>query len=619
MVHSRFGAAALACLLACAPVFGPPAMAQGAPAISAGTIVLRDLSLAAGAFDGKLGSIEFTGLSRDGATISARTVKLERLTLTSGMFDADLPSLVITDFEGPASAVDGAMSGQLARVDWIAFLSAAKAVRVDAPKFIYRLHDKDGEQLVTTTGIVFESLSDGVLGAMTLATQDSAVTGSTPEGNGHSRVGITRYEKIDLRELLGVFVGGGSGEAKTLIESGTSQAVELQTEGFSARIGSTRATGFLGRAPTQALTYDDIARAIAGEVGQDALLRRKVVGFMRDLVTYFSMRESGATDMEFISANVPVTVAEANFNGVGLGAFDLFELKDIASVSPSGNYHLGRFAVEGFDWRSYLDRVFEAADTSATLPPPALQDLPKLGAVRFENFESNTPQGPVAFDAVSFETSTQTGRPANFSLLLKRLKLQLGGGEPAEWRDRLLALGYGQVIADGQFVLNLDAGAKTLTLERSGISIDDAGSISATVHLGGVDPAVFLAPQSPGEPVAQQQFAMRVTLKDMSIEAADSGLLPRFYASVARDAGVSPDAIRDGMAAEIRSQVAVVLGDALSPGSADAVGAYLRDPGRLTIKLSPRPDRPPLTLAEVMSDEPPLLADRLTISIEASK
>lgn len=613
MPHLRFGAAALAFLLAAGASYAQT------PTISAGTIVLRDLSFAGGAFDGKLGSLEFTGLSRDGAEVTARAVKLEGLTMKSSLVDIDLPSLVITDFEGPASAVDAAMAGQLAKVDWAQFLGSSKAVRIDVPRLVYRLHDQNGEQVVTTEGLVFEDLADGRLGAMTLATQESVVTGATPEESGKSKAGTTRYDGIDVAEFVRVFVGGGSGPAKRLIDKGTSQSVEFQTGDLVARIGSTSASGFLGRAPAQPLTIDDLTRAMNGEIDKDDALRRKVVAFLRDIVTYFSLEQSGATDLEFTNADVPVTIASANFNGVGLGGFGLFELKDIGAVSPVGNFRLGRFAIENFSWQKYLDRAFAASEATAELPSPTLQELPKLGAVRLQNFESTTSQGPVAFDEISFETADGGGLPGSVSLLLKRLKLQLDTGEPADWKARLLALGYQQITADGRIVLRLDEAGKTLTIDHSGVSIDDAGSVTATVRLDGVDTALLFSAQSPEDLAASDDIESKITIGDITLEADDAGLLQRFYASVATDAGVSPDTIRDGMAAEIRSQADALLGDALTPGSAEAIGDYLRNPGKLTVHVVPRPDRPPLSLAEVTSDEPPLLADRVTISIEATK
>lgn len=610
MSSTRFGAAALALLL---PTL--PAAAQSGPIVSAGTIVLRDLTFENGPFSGTVGALEFTGLSHDGSDVTARAVKIEGLTIRSGIFDADLPSLVVTDFEGPASVVDAATSGQFAKLDWTSFLTRSKAVRIDAPRLVYRLHDKNGEQLVTTEGLVFENLADGKLGSITMAKQDSAVTGAEPGGSAHGTVGTTRYEAIDLAEFVR-FASGGDGPAKRLVEKATSQAIAFQSGDLSVRIGSTSASGILGRAPGQALTFDDITRALAGAVDTDDGLRRKVAGFMRDLVTYFRMERSGATDLELVNADVPVTIASANFDGVGLSEFSLFELNGIGSVSPVGDFRLGRFAVEDFSWRDYLDRVLLAIDT-AEIPSPTLDDLPKLGAIRLQNFESATAQGPVAFEELSLQTLADKSRPDTFGLFLKRLKLRLTEGEAADWKDRLLAFGYRQITADGQIVLRFDRAAKVLTLERSGVSIDDAGSVSATVRLDGVDLADIAATTGGG--TALDLETGKIMLGEVLLEANDAGLLPRFYASIAKDAGVSADAIRAGMAAEIRSQASLLLGDALTPGSADAIAAYLRDPGKLTVHLVPRADRPPLSLAEATSDEPPLLSDRVTITIEAGK
>jgi hypothetical protein len=109
----------------------------------------------------------------------------------------------------------------------------------------------------------------------------------------------------------------------------------------------------------------------------------------------------------------------------------------------------------------------------------------------------------------------------------------------------------------------------------------------------------------------------KARLGPVEIRITNFGLAERFYADAAKGAGISPDAIRAGLAAEMRAQAIGAFGPLLAPGSADAIAAFLQSPGTIVARIAPANGQPPLSLGEIETLGPAAM-ERVTVTLQAT-
>lgn len=589
-----------------------PAPAAFAQSTSAGSAAFRDISFQGG--NGKIAALELTQMKRGSDTVTARTVKLTGFTLSTPLVTVEVPSMVIADFEGESDFVDAVSGGDLGDVAWADALYEAKASRVEIPTLTYRFKQNGGEQITTLSDIVLEDLKEGVGATLTVAAQKSVLTMPDPKQSVTTSVGESESSDVDVAETVRVFEGGGEGEPDEMVSESSSDDIEIQGADFTATIGNVSGGSFIGRAPEGHLTYDEMLRVMAGDADKDVALRRKLGGVLREIAKLFRLESVSAEDIGFKTPEAQGSIAGMEFEGMRMGGIDLFEINKIKVDSGVGPVSLGRFAIEGLDFGPFLDMGLAAMehDGEQMKVQPNWRQLPKLKAIRLENFDAPGIPQPVAFKEFGFETSETEGVLSGLEVYLKGLKTELDKGMPNDLKAKLLSLGYDEIVADGRMGIRYDADKGQLVFDRMGTSIDKAGSVFATIRFGGFSPDDII-----GQPDSVAA-ASRMIFGDLQIDIADAGLAQRFYDSMAKDAGISADALRDGFSTEMRSQIQASLGDALAPGSADAIRDFLRNPQKLRITVKPRDGAPPITVAEMQSNEPIDLATRMVILIEAT-
>lgn len=608
----------LGLLLAAAPSGRDAALAQGT--VRAGSLDFRDLAYDGRFGAGSIGLVSFSGLVQEGDRVRAATVRIERLTWKVPVASMEIPAIRIENFEGPRAIVDALTGGRASEIDWIAIINSARADRITVDRISQSVDVPDAkvDGKAVLTDLVMEGLAQGRLAAMRIAAWE--LEADLPDDQSmRYRVGATLYEDINLGEMTRFITGGGSGPAKLMIGYNRTEAVEQsQSDGTRTRMGFSDMRGFYSRAPREALTLADLEALKTVADNGNPPLARKIVGFVTDIIDNTRVESASMRDYEVEFPGGSAKVDSMVVRNYGLVGVELFETTGIAIEAPTGPVRVARIALENLDYRQLADFLLEALNTGkmppSTDPVRIRQALPSLDAFRIEDIQAETPEGQVGLGSFAIEAERAGPVLTGVATTLKRLAIPLDAGTPNEGKERLLALGYSRIVADASLVLRYDPAGKAIMLERTGASIDDAGSIESGVRIENFDLDKLLAA---GPDAAAH--AMTLPFGGLELKIVDLGLAQRFYQSVADSSGVTADAIRDGLAAEMRNQAAQLLGPALAPGSAEKVAQFLRNPGTLTIRVKPRADRPPLLVGDFEGMGPPQLADRLTVTIEAAK
>jgi hypothetical protein len=412
-----------------------------------------------------------------------------------------------------------------------------------------------------------------------------------------------------------LFSGGGSGDPKRLLDRAVMEGMDVTTPEGVFRFERIEMSGLDARAPSTALDAGDRAALQSGMAFDDPQRRQRLAKFVAELIR--SMRVERYS-LEGFSVAVPqgtVSIKGFTFAGLSGRGLDLFEMKSMDVPTPTGPVRLGRFAIEKLTYGPFLDAVFEAVgsghDPDFSDPTKILAIAPRIAALRLAAIEVTTPEGPVSLGGFDIEMDDRVGAiPERIAAAIKQLKVQIDRASDDEGRKTLLALGYTDFTADAQVQMRWLKNEKALILENTNILLDKVGRVDLTVRLGNVDLTRAVADPAAFVPNDAKLESVEIKLKNL-------GVAERFYALTAKSAGISQDAVRDGLAAEMRSRVAAMLGPALTPGSADAIGKFLKTPGTLVARATPKAGKS-LSFAEASDLDPPHILERLTITLEAS-
>lgn len=604
----------LGLFLAAAP--GGVAEAQGT--VRAGSLVFRDV----GYDDPKLGSIkagsvELRGVVREGDGFRADSASVTDLVFSDAITTTTIPSLTIDRPSGAKALLD-ILGGSGGRIDWIGFLSTAAADRIAADVVRRRVVVQGTTTEVTMNRPQAEGLAAGRLATLAFDGQEGRTEGPDPARGGTFKVGAIRYEDVDLAESLRFDAGGGDGPAKLLLGRGRVEgmAFEGANGDFRISLASLEMKGVFGRALREPFDRADYFRLGATNPPDPAVLRR--LGAMAgDLAQTFRLDEASFEDLTVEAPGTSVKIAAFKANQYSFRSADLLEVRDLVIRSAGGDASFGRLAFEKLDYSRVVDTVTAllASGGKPNVPPRAVLGLIPVGTFRIDNIEASSPTAQSSgIGSFVIETAGSGDLIDAFTATLTGAVVDVAALPPTDGTAKLIELGYPTINFDAGFGLRYDETARTLTLERAGGAVADAGSVAATLRIASLDVNALLDAGFNGAAAR----AMQAPFGSLVVEVDDLGLGERFYASVAKTAGVSADAIRDGLAAEMRNQAARLLGPSLAPGAADAVAQFLKSSGKLTIRVEPRADRPPLTIGDVQALSPPQLADRVSVTMQAS-
>lgn len=581
--------------------------------VKAGTADFRDITLGTPDTGSvSIGKISFVGFARNGERVSADRVEIENLVGKIGKRTVEVPALTVTGFEGPGDLFRALTEGGNADRDWIALFQKAAASQITIERMLDHNPTLFFESVVNT--IAISNVKDGLIGSAQFAGMTGQTSAGAPGGQASVRLGALRYQGVNVSESMRLFSGGGTGGPKRLLDRAVMEGMDVTTPEGSFRLDRIEMTGLDAQAPSTVLDPSDRAALQSGAAFEDPQRRQRIAKFIAELMRSMRVERYNLEGFSVVVPQGTITIKGFTLAGLSGRGLDLFEMRNMDVPTPTGPVRFGRFAIEKLSYGALVDAVFDAVasgqEPDFNSPTKVLAIAPRLAALRLGGIEVNTPDGPVSLGGFDIEMDDRVGAiPERIAAAVKQLKMQIDRASADEGRKTLLALGYTEFSADAQVQLRWLKDEKALILENTNLLLDKVGRVDITVRLGNVDLARAVADPTAFVPNDARLEAVEIKLRNL-------GLAERFYALTAKGAGISQDAVRDGLAAEMRTRVAAILGPALAPGSADAVAKFLKAPGTIVARAKPKAGQS-LTFGEATDLDPPHILERLTITLEA--
>jgi hypothetical protein len=582
------------------------------PSVKVGTLEVRDVAFATpGQGTGSIERIAFTGFVRTGDRVRAERINIDKVVIAVGTRAVEIPSIVISGADLPAPLVRAVTTGE-PPADLAGLMTSAVIDQIAIERIVVR--DPATQTEIVYANIVFGGLKAGHIAAIRLGSTAASMI-APPGEKVEVRSGEVRYQQFDLAEIVRMVTGGGSGGAKRILQRAVVDGMEVTTAKASIRINRVELSDLDGRAPAQPLPIGRGLQAGPGAAPMSPEQQKQAAAFAADILRYARI---GRYSIEGISVSTPgqgtfglgaVTIAGLSGRGI-----ERIEVRDFDFRMPVGRASFERFDLEGINYGGLIEAALEAASAGRKFEPPPgrmAQLMPRLSAIRLSRLNLDTPQGPVELGDLRFELE-ELSEATSLSYAIRGLKVDLRRLPANDGRDKLIGLGYGELIASMQARVNWQRNNRALTVETVGPLLEQVGRLELSVRLDNVDLDQILA-----NPDAAQNILNQARFGLVQVKLADLGLAERFYAEAARSAGVSPDAIRAGLAAEMRSQAIGNLGPLLAAGAADALAEFLRSPGTITARLAPVAGRPPPSVAEIQSGGPPAIMQGFSLSLHA--
>jgi hypothetical protein len=581
--------------------------------VKAGTADFRDITIGTPATGSvSIGKISFVGFVREGDKVRADRVEVEKLTGKVGERTIEVPAITVIAFEGPVELFRALTEGGNANYDWIALLQKAAASQITVDRVLDHNPALFFESVINTVSI--SNVKDGIIGTAQFAGMEGK-SNAAGVGPTSLKLGSLRYQGINVSESMRLLSGGGTGDAKRLLERATLDGMEVATPEGSFKFAHIEMSGIDARAPSVVLDPSDRAALQSGAAFEDPQRRQRLAKYFGELIRYMRVERYSLEGFSVATPQGTVSIKAFTFAGLGGRGLDLFEIRDMDVPTPTGPVRLGRFAIEKLTYGALLDAVFDAVaagkEPDFNDPAKILAIAPRLAAIRLAAIQLTTPDGPASLGGFEIEMDDKVGAiPERVAAAIKQLKVQIDKATTDEGRKTLLALGYSDLTADAQAQLRWAKNDKTLILENTNLLLDKVGRVDLSARLGNVDLASAIANPAQFAPDAAKLESLEIRVKNL-------GAAERFYALTAKGAGISQDAVRDGLAAEVKARAGAILGSALTPGSADALAKFLKTPGTLVVRAVPKPGKT-LTIGEASTMDPPAILERLQITLEAS-
>lgn len=341
---------------------------------------------------------------------------------------------------------------------------------------------------------------------------------------------------------------------------------------------------------------------------------RRAMELSRDIVAGISFGTIALAQAYTTDKEESGRIASVRLEGLTNGVLDGMTFERVEGISPqAGKASMGRLAVRQLDFNQ-LARL--AAEADRPSPLSALVLFKVMAGLDMKDLEVPYGEGDAANEPVKIGTFSLSWGGSlgvlpsylDFTLADVSGPIRPEDGEPFSY---LLAAGIKRATVSMGLKAAYDINERTLTLAPVTAEVKDAFRVSIESTLDEVPDTAFS--EATGFIAALPTVAagpVKVTLTDL-------GLAKLMIAQMAAAAGVSEADYRaqvlslaEGIAAELEEGV---------PAAAevgDAVLAFLRNPGTLTVTATPKGRVPLMALAA--SDDPSVLLDAFTFQATAT-
>ncbi|QTL04605.1 hypothetical protein J5J86_04520 [Aquabacter sp. L1I39] len=587
-------------------------------------------------------SVKMASLLADGVTpvVSGR-FSAERIELNALEVSVDEPSLHqktvynapvvrIRSFEGPANVLavpDGTGKHEAVRFG-LAQFGAAVAARVEVPDLaghVTTTPPKDRPHILDASyrQLLAEGIKGGKIATLSFDRMsfENVATGPGPEERMSGRLDNFNASEIDTTPILALASTGAThgtgGGYRTIYGRLAATGYSLtQTDGPTMSVGSILAEGVgLDPAIISFNRLDELAALSQDSRSLSPDQSARLFDISADVLKGAALVSAELKNIKVGDAQSSVEVDSLGMRNFRDGVLESFALRGLQGKTSDGQLlKLDALVLKGFS----LTPVFavsakamrEGTEPSVEAGLALLQGLRGI-EISGLSYPEEAGQPPVTLQHLDMAWGDYVGMlPGRFTLKVSRLGGPISEGDSAPF-SYLANAGMKEATLDLDLGLAYDRASGTLTLDPARLMLDKAATLSAKATLTNVPASAF------EDPVTLVASAPAIAPGPMTLTLTDHGLVEMAVRGQAQAADQTPEAFRDGFLAELTKtadQAAPAFPSA--PGIAAAIGTFLKDPGTLTVSVTPRDGA---RLMDVLGSEPLLALQNFSITVTATK
>ena len=359
-----------------------------------------------------------------------------------------------------------------------------------------------------------------------------------------------------------------------------------------------------------------------------ANLSRAEIGTLLALDTPGDQRTALAARLKASSASIAEIVIGApakgplTFTGLRAEAIDQGKIRRLTLAGgqggpiiqgEQGSFRAGALTIDEIDLSSVLTSLIKGSLLAAK---------PTVARLSWNGFEASFPDKDtpasapggnminVRLGALDGQTLFEGGTPTKSTTAIRNLVVELP--KASETSKKLAEAGYERLDMSLTSAIAFNPAKKSLMIDDFTISGVGMGSLGLRAEFGNIDPTLLT-----GDPMAALATLMTVEFASTELTVVNDGLIDKALAMVAREQGKKPDQLKKEAGAMVTQFAPMMLGgDPSSLQVAAALGAFIRDPRSLSVKVSGKDG--PLKFTDMDFDQPMSILQELDITAAAN-
>ena len=278
-----------------------------------------------------------------------------------------------------------------------------------------------------------------------------------------------------------------------------------------------------------------------------------------------------------------------------------------------GSFRAGALTIDEIDVSSVLNGLIKGSLLAAK---------PTVARLSWNGFEATFPDKDVPatapggnmvkvrLGALDGQTLFEGGTPTKSTTAIRNLVVELP--KASETGKTLADAGYDRIDVSLTSAIAFNPAKKSLMIDDLTISGVGMGSFGLRAEFGNIDPALLT-----GDPMAALATLMTVEFVSTELNVVNDGLIDKALAMAAKEQGKKPEQLKKEAGAMVTQFAPMMLGgDPSSLQVAAALGAFIRDPKSLSVKVSGKDG--PLKFTDPDFDQPMSILQELDITAAAN-
>ena len=279
----------------------------------------------------------------------------------------------------------------------------------------------------------------------------------------------------------------------------------------------------------------------------------------------------------------------------------------------TGSFRAGALTIDEIDVSSVLNGLIKGSLLAAK---------PTVARLSWNGFEASFPDKDVPasapggnmvnvrLGALDAQTTFEGGTPTKSTTAIRNLVVELP--KASETGKTLAEAGYERVDVSMTTGIAFNPAKKSLMIDDFTISGVGMGSVGLRAEFANIDPAMLN-----GDPMAALAALMTVEFASTELTVVNDGLIDKALAVAAKEQGKKPDQLKKEAGAMVTQFAPMMLGgDPSSLQVAAALGAFIRDPKSLSVKVTGKDG--PLKFTDLDFDQPMSILQDLEITAAAN-